>query len=125
MSPHAHATPDEELTKLLVDLEAALLDTAVRQNAQAVSALLHPDFFEFGRSGRSWTRSQIIERSADSSMPRTEISSAAAVLLADNLALLTYRSTNSATGDSTLRSSLWVLQGASWLLRFHQGTPCA
>ena len=35
--------------------------------------------------------------------------------------LLTYRS-YSRTG-SALRSSLWVLDGGQWRLRFHQGTP--
>jgi ribonuclease HI len=35
--------------------------------------------------------------------------------------LLTYRS-QGRTGSS-LRSSLWVLDGTQWRLRFHQGTP--
>jgi ribonuclease HI len=35
--------------------------------------------------------------------------------------LLTYRSY--ARSGPVLRSSLWVLDGTKWRLRFHQGTP--
>ncbi len=42
------------------------------------------------------------------------------VMLADDVALLTYRITGA---RSTLRSSVWVrTPGAGWQLRFHQGT---
>jgi ribonuclease HI len=38
-----------------------------------------------------------------------------------NAVLLTYRSY--ARSGTVLRSSLWVLDGTKWRLRFHQGTP--
>jgi hypothetical protein len=44
-----------------------------------------------------------------------------AVLNGTSAVLLTYRSF--ARSGTTLRSSLWVLDGGRWRLRFHQGTP--
>ena len=41
--------------------------------------------------------------------------------LGDETILLTYRSHTRA--GTVLRSSLWVLDGTQWRLRFHQGTP--
>jgi hypothetical protein len=51
------------------------------------------------------------------------------VQLAPDIALLTYRSAQVASGQTlvnhTLRSSLWVKTRGGWQLRYHQGTPAA
>src|SRR4051794_30674438 len=41
--------------------ELALLDPAVRRDPARVRAVLHPEFTEFGASGRVWNRSSIVE----------------------------------------------------------------
>jgi ribonuclease HI len=50
-----------------------------------------------------------------------ELELLAADRVGDTAVLLTYRSHTRA--GTVLRSSLWVLDGAQWRLRFHQGTP--
>lgn len=40
----------------LLELEQLLLDPSVRGSPQAVIPLLHPDFVEFGSSGRVYTK---------------------------------------------------------------------
>ena len=51
----------------------------------------------------------------------TELELLGADRLGEKTMLLTYRSRT--REGSALRSSLWVLDGAQWRLRFHQGTP--
>jgi len=107
-------------------LEEALLDPAVRRNRVAVEKLLTEDFLEFGSSGRVWTRGQIIELLANETFEPVRIEEFACVLLAETVALATYRalrsdSTNQ-SGVSSLRSSIWIGLSGVWRCRFHQGT---
>ena len=104
----------------VIRLERVLLDPVVRADAERTRALLHPDFVEFGASGRQWDRSSI---SAVTSGIEEPISAAEfrAARLGPDAILLTYRS--DASGRRALRSSIWVRVAAGeWLLRFHQGT---
>jgi hypothetical protein len=43
----------------VIEREVALLDPAVRRDPRRVRALLHPDFTEYGTSGRIWDRDSI------------------------------------------------------------------
>jgi hypothetical protein len=45
----------------LLDLEQRLLDPSVRGSPQAVVPLLHPDFVEFGSSGRVYTKEMMVQ----------------------------------------------------------------
>lgn len=101
----------------VVRREQLLLDPAVRSDAVQVGQLLHPDFLEFGRSGRVWDYQGMVEAlSRDPSVTGTA-TDFALCQLSDDVVLLTYR-----TADA-LRSSVWVRDGdAGWRLRFHQGT---
>jgi ribonuclease HI len=42
------------------DAEVALLGSDVRRDSREVDRLLHSDFVEIGRSGRRWTRGEIV-----------------------------------------------------------------
>ena len=44
----------------MVRLEQRLLDPAVRARPDLVAALLHPDFLEYGASGRVWDRAAVV-----------------------------------------------------------------
>jgi ribonuclease HI len=102
----------------VVRLERLLLDPAVRADAGAVDRLLHPDFVEFGASGRVWDRTSMIAALAADSAVSGAAADFRTSRVADDVVLLTYRSS-----ERTLRSSLWVRDGeAGWRLRFHQGT---
>jgi hypothetical protein len=104
----------------VVARELALLDPEVRRDPGRVRAFLHPEFVEFGASGRVWSRdssaavtSGVEQRiTASDLVPRR---------LAEHVVLLTYRSRE--PGREALRSSTWIREGGEWLLLFHQGTP--
>jgi len=104
----------------VVQCELALLLPEVRRDPERMRALLHPDFVEYGSSGRIWDRASIAVASADPE----QITAADFVArrLGADAVLLTYRSTRA--GREALRSSTWIRDDAgTWLLLFHQGTP--
>lgn len=104
----------------VVALEQRLLDHGVRANPATLLSLLHPDFVEFGVSGRVWTREDVAAGIA-SDVGQIEAVGMAAERLSPDVVLLTYRTRTSRGG--ALRSSIWTRDGVgSWLLRFHQGT---
>jgi ribonuclease HI len=106
----------------VVSRELSLLNPAVRSDPHRVRELLHPDFLEFGASGRRWNLEAVVEALAiDPSSPSQEPTELAPVHVADDVVLLTYRIDGQ--DGASLRSSLWVREGGSWRLRFHQGTP--
>ncbi|MFE2535594.1 DUF4440 domain-containing protein [Streptomyces sp. NPDC059371] len=106
-----------------IEGELRLLDPAVRRSAELVAALLHPDFYEFGASGRIWDRDSIVALLAAGTEDgsRTTTSRVKGVQLASDLVHLTFDTDNN--GRRAHRSSLWRLFGNDWLLYFHQGTP--
>lgn len=114
-----------DLETTLFALETELLEPSVRNQPARVDALLADDFFEFGSSGRVWTKPVIIERLAGEAPILRRVSDFAATLLAPDVALVTYRVERLDDGSTTLRSSLWAREGNRWRMRFHQGTPAA
>jgi len=114
----AGSVPPEALVE---ELERELLGPLVRGDIGRTAVLLHPDFMEIGSSGRVWTRDAMMMALEEDPGERTDIEILGAERIGTSAVLLTYRSfTRSGT---TLRSSLWVLDGDRWRLRFHQGTP--
>ncbi|MET8131251.1 MULTISPECIES: nuclear transport factor 2 family protein [unclassified Streptomyces] len=106
-----------------IEGELRLLDPAVRRSADLVGALLHPDFYEFGASGRIWDRASTLAMlDAESETGgRSTTSRMKGVQLAADLVHLTFDTDNN--GRRAHRSSLWRRTGTEWLLYFHQGTP--
>lgn len=113
----AHAAPEA----LVEELERELLGPLVRGDMGRTAVLLHPDFLEIGSSGRVWTRDAMMMALEDDPGERTEIEVLSSDRIGTSAVLLTYRSF--ARSGTTLRTSLWVLDGDRWRLRFHQGTP--
>ena len=117
-----------ELLRDLQALEAELHHPGIRCSRERLEELLHPGFHEVGRSGRQYTRETVIAHLASQPQPPEVVASDyAAHPLAEDCALLTYRSAHrSAEGATTLpalRSSVWLRTGAGWQLFYHQGTP--
>ncbi|WP_018762138.1 ribonuclease HI family protein [Arthrobacter sp. 135MFCol5.1] len=106
---------------LVEQLERELLGPLVRGDIGRTAVLLHPDFMEIGSSGRVWTRDAMMMALEEDPGERTDIEVLGAERIGPGAVLLTYRSF--ARAGTTLRSSLWVLDGERWRLRFHQGTP--
>ena len=116
------------LLEALRKLEVSLHDPRVRASADQFGAHLHPAFREFGRSGGSYTREEIIASVAGELAPY-EIWSQDFELevISEGLALLTYRSAHVAEQGElehhTNRAPLWQQTESGWKIRFHQGTP--
>lgn len=111
-------------------LEVALHQPATRSDPAALGALLHPEFREFGRSGASYTRHEVLwEFSGNPTAYLIWSQDFALDEMAPGLALLTYRSAHVAPDGSleahALRTSIWQRTGDGWKMRFHQGTPTA
>jgi hypothetical protein len=118
------------LLKELRSLETELHTIEARRNRQRMETLLHPDFVEFGRSGRRYTRTDILNEFGPTNvLPTVRSGSFDLAVLAEGIALLTYASAHEdADGKQsrhTLRSSVWVCTEIGWQIRFHQGTPTA
>ena len=113
----ASAAPTDE--ERVIALERDLLSDDVRTDPAAVAALLHPDWMEVGRSGRLWGREDILAAIAPLTAPVT-LDVVSVTRVADDVVLLVWRA--STEQRITLRSSVWVRDGADWRQRFHQGT---
>ena len=104
--------------------ELALLTPKVRRSPDRVGALLHPDYHEFGASGRHWSRAAIIASLAATTEPGARpvaVPALRGVQLAPDLVHLTYDTEYD--GSRAHRSSLWRRTEGRWLLYFHQATP--
>jgi hypothetical protein len=108
-------------------VEERLLHPEVRSSSDELSRLLADDFIEFGSSGAIYNKQQIIGLLAREQMMERSIADFSVRALADDVVLLTYRSTmrDPATAEEwhSLRSSIWKLHDARWQMIFHQGTP--
>ena len=80
---------------------------------------LTEDFSEFGYSGRSYVRDDILEQSVGP--VSVSLHDLAVRSVGRDAALVTYRS-QEARGWAN-RSSIWRREGGTWRLAFHQGTP--
>jgi len=121
-----HAGLLEELRGLETEMHLG----PTRRNRERMLALLHPDFVEFGRSGRRYSLEEILtELTGDSGIAFPVIRSWGFELaaLAEGVALLTYVSAHEHADGKlhrhSLRSSVWVRTDSGWQVRFHQGTP--
>jgi hypothetical protein len=112
----------DSLLDELIELETALHKQSIRNDRTRLEELLHGDFFEFGSSGKVWSRSETIE-ALTAEAQDADIKSTHYKLrrLADGVAQLTYTSKR-ADGSQALRSSLWKLDQGVWKMIFHQGT---
>jgi hypothetical protein len=109
-------------------LEVMLHQPAVRSDPEKLARLLHERFREFGRSGRIYTRGEILSEFSQVP-PAYEVWSQdfQAELLSEGVVLLTYRSAHiNRDGElerHTNRASLWQQTEHGWQLLFHQATP--
>ena len=106
----------DDLTELLHHFELALAARDPADIEGGLMALIDDDFLEFGASGRTWDRESIRAIVQDAPPAPMELLEFHADLLADDVALVTYRTARSN------RSSVWVRRDRRWRIRFHQGT---
>ena len=118
------------LLQELQALEVELHHPGVRCSRERLEQLLHPEFHEIGRSGRSYNREIIVNfLAAQESQPVIASEEFSLAVLGSGVALLTYRSAHVQEGarlvHHTLRSSIWLKASTGWQLRYHQGTAAA
>lgn len=109
-------------------LEECLWRPETRFDNSVMEQVLAPDFLEFGRSGRTYARAELLFDPAEvhrfqATLPLPRFH---ARHLSDDIVQVTYVSeVVSAEGEITRanRSSIWSRTPDGWQLRFHQGTP--
>lgn len=110
----------------LFELEQHLHTSATRSSAEELSSLHGAEFFEFGSSGKVWSREEILARlPTETQHIPIEATDFKATPLADGVVLVTYvskRMTPGSSPESFLRSSLWRKNSVGWQMEFHQGT---
>jgi len=119
---------EEELLSHLRNLETILHRPDDRMDVDRIDALLHESFVEFGSSGRSYYKADILSQLPSERTPGNVLSQDFMLtVLADGVALLTYKTSHrdeaGQASKYTLRSSLWQRTDQGWKMRFHQGTP--
>jgi hypothetical protein len=106
----------------LIRLEHTLWRAETRWDRTYMDSVLAPDFFEFGRSGRTYKRQDTLDASGRGEI-RATLKNIAITEIAEGVALVTYVSEvlyeELEIGN---RSSLWSRGPKGWQLRFHQGT---
>lgn len=105
-------------------LEESLWRAETRYERGYMERVLDPEFAEFGRSGRSYTREQCLAATGAEIRAELPLREFAAHEIGPDVVLLTYVSVvDYDERQVSNRSSLWVRNDGTWRLRFHQGTP--
>ena len=111
----------------MLALEKSLLAPDVRSAPEKLDELLSKDFIEFGSSGQTYDKQQVIEALQRDSGERFFLQDFQARPLAPGVVLATYRVRKSSDKDQnviySLRSSIWKFDQDRWQMVFHQGTP--
>ena len=118
-----HEVVEDEVAAV-VERELALLTPEVRGSAGQLEELLDPDFAEIGKSGRLWTRAEMIAAlvaDTDPEQHAINFSDMSGRTVAPGLVLLTY--VTQVEGRRARRSSLWRQSLKGWRVLHHQGTP--
>ena len=105
-------------------LEEGLWRAETRFDREWMEGILAPGFFEFGRSGRVYSREDTLGIPARPIDVRLPLADFDARPLSPDIAQVTYTSVETYAGDEqvTNRSSLWARTGDGWQLLFHQAT---
>jgi len=107
--------------------EENLWRTEPRFDTDLMDKYFASDFFEFGRSGRMYSRAQMIfnQSEAQEIEAKLPLENFHARYLTEDVVQITYISELLWEGEIMRgnRSSIWSKTDGRWQLRFHQGTP--
>ena len=108
----------------LRQLEETLWKSETRFDLSHQEKVFAPDFFEFGRSGRTYSRVEMIRTSPQPILAKLPLQNLKIHPLDANNVLVTYVSEVQCEDlEFANRCSVWSRTKAGWQLRFHQGTP--
>jgi len=110
---------------VLLSLERALWTAELRFDRDKMEHLFASDLAEFGRSGKTYDRSQLLPDGTEPGNLSAQLHALRVRKLSDQIALVTYVSeVDQEHGKEwSNRSSIWDNSSGDWKLRFHQGTP--
>ncbi len=113
------------MTHPLTTLEHTLWQTETRHDRALMEATFAADFHEFGRSGRRYTRDDLLPVGNPKPINAT-LHALSITEISPTIALVTYASElrRQTHTEWANRSSLWDRSKGRWQIRFHQGTPC-
>lgn len=114
------------MIEFLLKLEMSLWINETRNSYEYMDSILHPDFLEFGRSGKRYNKEDILKHinlDINAKFPFKDLNVKS---ISDTTYLITYQSVLIKEGmeEVSNRSSIWVLTEDNFKLLFHQGTPC-
>ena len=111
--------------KDIIELEQCLWRSETRFDPAVMEALFSPDFLEFGRSGRRYSRSDTIFQKSQAVTMNAKLHNIDVRELTEDVAQVTYISEVHYAHETEWanRSSIWTNTTGAWQLRFHQGTP--
>jgi len=119
---------ESKLIEKIIKFELELLKPEVRSSLAALDRLIADDFLEFGASGLSFGKEEVMARLPGEVPPEFTASDFKLRELSSNVVQLVYRATMKKITDDgirySLRSSIWKLNNEVWQMEFHQGTPC-
>jgi hypothetical protein len=117
-----------DVKQRLLGLEQRLLADATRHDAGELSSLLADEFREFGSSGRTFSKAEIIDILQSESPGYLSLKDFEACSVSETTVLVTFRAVKEVAGLApveSLRSSLWIYRDERWQMLFHQGTKVA
>lgn len=106
-----------------VSCERELLDPACRSDSRRVAALLADDFVEIGKSGRVWTRDEVVaELAAAPGMDGITVGPIDGQLIGAGLVFVRYTTHHHGGPGTVHRSGWWRRTTSGWTCWFHQAT---
>lgn len=114
-----------DVWETLKGLEESLWRSETRFDREYMVGVLAADCFEIGRSGRVYTREQMLGTPAGSIEAKLPLPELQMRHLSAGVVQVTYKSEDRYEGAVRLarRCSIWSQTPDGWRLRFHQGTP--
>ena len=111
------------MLELLLQLEMSLWIKETRYNKDYLNTILHPSFKEFGMSGKTYHKKDILKSKPtelDIKFPLKNVD----IQDINGNYLITYSITRVINNieQTSNRSSLWLCEGETCQLLFHQGT---
>ena len=105
----------------VVRLEKELLTSPTRANAARLELLFHPEFTEVGRSGRLWSRKQIIAGLlSEDEWPKVATEDWNVQEVSHQVVMVTYQARQGLRVSRHV--SIWIRGKAGLQLRYHQAT---
>lgn len=105
----------------VVRLEKELLTSPTRANAARLELLFHPEFTEVGRSGRLWSRKQIIAGLlSEDEWPKVATEDWNVQEVSHQVVMVTYQARQGLRVSRHV--SIWIRGKAGLQLRYHHAT---